>query len=138
MLPPGGLRQTGFNTTSVEWEQKLGSNTFAGVALLRRVESDGFTYQDIQPAPLGGVFLFEDERSDRYSSAEIWARHVFRNKAEIYGDYTRSSTRSNQALDYSLLTPYFVPQAPGRSAMGYPQSPDRLGKVARCRSGSCS
>jgi hypothetical protein len=114
VLPPGGLQQTGFNTTSIELEQKLGSNTFAGVALLRRVESNGFTYQDIQPAPLGGVFLFEDKRGDRYKSAEIWARHVFRNKAEIYGDYTRSNTRSNQALDYSLLNPYFVPQAPGR------------------------
>ncbi|MGD0125237.1 MAG: carboxypeptidase regulatory-like domain-containing protein [Terriglobia bacterium] len=114
VLPPGGLRQTGFNTTSIELEQKLGSSTFAGVALLRRVESDGFTYQDIQPAPLGGLFLFEDERGDRYRSGEIWVRRVFRNKAEIYADYTRSSTRSNEALDYSLLTPYFVPQAPGR------------------------
>jgi hypothetical protein len=123
VLPSGGLRQTGFNTTSIEWEQRLGSNTFTGVALLRRVESDGFTYQDIQPAPLGGVFLFGDMRSDRYSSAEIWVRRVFRNKAEIYGDYTRSSARSNQAVDYSLLTPYFVPQAPGRLLW---DTPDRL------------
>jgi hypothetical protein len=114
LLPSGGLRQTGFNTTSVEWEQKLGSNTFAGVTLLHRVESDGFTYQDIQPAPLGGTFLFQDQRSDRYSSAEVWARRVFKNRAEVYGDFTRSSARSNEALDYSLLSPYFVPQAPGR------------------------
>jgi hypothetical protein len=114
LLPSGGLRQPRFNTTSAEWEQKLGSNTFAGVTLLRRVESDGFTYQDIQPASLGGVFLFEDHRSDRYSSAEVWVRRVFKNKAEIYGDYTRSNAHSNQALDYSLLDPCFVPQAPGR------------------------
>jgi hypothetical protein len=77
------------------------------------VEADGFTYQDIQPALLGGVFLFQDHRSDRYSSAEVWVRRVFKNKAEIYGDYTRSSARSNQALDFSLLDPCFVPQAPG-------------------------
>jgi len=114
VLPSGGLRQTGFNTASVEWEQKLGSSTFTGVSLLHRVEADGFTYQDIQPAPLGGLFLFGDHRSDRYNSAEVWARHVFRNKAEIYADYTRSSARSTEALDYSLLCPYFVPQAPGR------------------------
>ena len=113
LLPSGGLRQTGFNTSSVEWEQKLGSNTFTGIALLRRVESDGFAYEDIQPVPLGGVFLLQDHRSDRYSSAEVWARRVFKNKAEIYGDYTRSRARSNEALDYSLLGPYFVPQAPG-------------------------
>jgi len=114
-LPPsGGLRQTGFNTTSAEWEQKLGSSTFAGIGLLRRAQSHGFTYQDIQPAQLGGTFQFEDQRSDRYRSGEVWARHVFRNKAEIYGDYTRSSARSNEALDYSLPSPYFVPQAPGR------------------------
>jgi len=114
-LPPaGGLRQTGFNTTSAEWEQKLSSSTFAGIILLRRVESHGFTYQDTEPAELGGKFQFEDGRSEGYNSAEVWARHIFRNKAEIYGDYTRSSARSNEALDYSLLSPYFVPQAPGR------------------------
>jgi hypothetical protein len=112
-LPSSGLQQPRFNTSSVEWEQKLGSNTFTGVTLLRRVEGDGFAYEDIQPAPLGGVFLFQDHRRDRYSSGEVWARRVFRNKAEIYGDYTRSSARSNEALDYSLTTPYFVPQAPG-------------------------
>jgi len=113
LLPSSGLQQPRFNTSSVEWEQKLGSNTFTGVTLLRRVEGDGFAYEDIQPAPLGGVFLFQDHRRDRYSSGEVWARRVFRNKAEIYGDYTRSSARSNEALDYSLTTPYFVPQAPG-------------------------
>jgi hypothetical protein len=113
LLPSGALRQTGFNTSSVEWEQKLGFNTFTGVTLLRRVEDHGFAYQDVQPAPLGAVFLFQDHRSDRYSSAEVWARRVFKNKAEIYGDYTRSSARSNEALDYSLGGPYFVPQASG-------------------------
>ncbi len=123
VLPSGGLRQTAFNTTSLEWEQKLGSNTFTGVALLRRVETHGFAYQDSQPAPVWGMLQFQDNRSDRYSSAEIWVRRVFRNKAEIYGDYTRSSARSNQALDYSLLTPYFVPQAPGRLLW---DTPDRL------------
>jgi hypothetical protein len=112
-LPSSGLQQPRFNTSSVEWEQKLGSNTLTGVTLLRRVEGDGFAYEDIQPAPLGGVFLFQDHRSDRYSSGEVWARRVFKNKAEIYGDYTRSSARSNEALDYSLISPYFVPQAPG-------------------------
>ena len=113
LLPSSGLRQTRFNTTSVEWEQKLGSNTFTGVTLLRRVEGDGFAYQDIQPGPLGGMFLLQNGRSDRYSSAEVWVRRVFKNKAEIYGDYTRSRARSNEALDYSLINPYFVPQAPG-------------------------
>ena len=115
LLPSSGLRQPRFNTSSVEWEQKLGSNTFTGITLLRRVEGYGFAYEDIQPGPqgLGGVFLLQNHRRDRYSSGEVWARHVFRNKAEIYGDYIRSSARSNEALDYSLITPYFVPQAPG-------------------------
>lgn len=113
LLPSSALGQPRFNTSSVEWEQKLGSSTFTGVTLLRRVEGDGFAYEDIQPACLGGVFLFQDHRTDRYRSGEVWARHVFKNKAEIYGDYIRSSARSNQALDYSLTTPYFVPQAPG-------------------------
>ena len=55
LLPSSGLQQPRFNTSSVEWEQKLGSNTFTGVTLLRRVEGDGFAYEDIQPAPLGGL-----------------------------------------------------------------------------------
>jgi hypothetical protein len=113
LLPSSGLQQPRFNTSSVEWEQKLGSSTFTGVTLLRRVEGDGFAYEDIQPGPVGGVFLFQGHRSDRYRSGEVWARRVFKNKAEIYGDYIRSSARGNQALDYSLTSPYFVPQAPG-------------------------
>ncbi len=113
LLPPNGLRQSRFNTTSFEWEQKFGSNTFAGLSLARRVEGDGFAYEDIQPAPLGGVFLLQNHRRDSYRSAEVWVRRVFKNKAEIYGDYTRSSDLTNEALSYSLLTPYFVPQAPG-------------------------
>jgi hypothetical protein len=113
LLPSSGLQQPRFNTSSVEWEQKLGSNTYAGITLLRRVESDGFAYEDIQPGPLGGAFLLQNHRRDRSRSGEVWARRVFKNKAEIYGDYTRSSARSNEALDYSLTTPYFVPQAPG-------------------------
>jgi hypothetical protein len=113
LLPSNGLQQPRFNTSSVEWEQKLGSNTFTGVTLLRRVEGDGFAYEDIQPGPLGGLFLLQNHRRDRSRSGEVWARRVFKNKAEIYGDYTRSSARSNEALDYSLPTPYFVPQAPG-------------------------
>jgi hypothetical protein len=129
MLPSGGLRQPRFNTTSAEWEQKLGSNTFAGVTLLRRVEAHGLTYQDIQPALLGGLFLFQDHRSDRYSSAEVWVRRVFKNKAEIYGDYTRSSARSNQALDFSLLDPCFVPQAPGPLLWDAPHRLISWGKV---------
>ena len=113
LLPASGLRQTGFHTTSLEWEQKFGSNTFAGVTLLRRVEADGFAYEDIQPAALGGVFQFQDHRSDRYNSGEVWVRQVFKNKTEVYGDYTRSRARSNEALDYSLLSPFFAPQAAG-------------------------
>jgi hypothetical protein len=112
-LPSGGIHQTRFHTTSLECEQKFRSNTYAGVAFLSRLGVDGFAYQDIQPAFLGGVFQFQDQRRDSYRSAEVWVRRVFKNKAEVYGDYTRSRARSNQALDYSITTPYFVPQAPG-------------------------
>ena len=113
VLPSGGFRQPRFNTTSVGWEQKFGSNTFAGIALQRRWEGDGFAYQDIQPASLGGVFRMQNGRHDSYRSGEVWARRVFKNKAEIYGDFTRSRARSDEALDYSLINPYFVPQAAG-------------------------
>jgi hypothetical protein len=112
-LPSGGIHQTRFHTTSLEWEQKFRSNTYAGITLLSRLEGHGFTYQDIQPASLGGVFQFQDQRRDRYRAAEVWLRRVFKNKAEVYGDFTRSRARSNEALDYSINTPYFAPQAPG-------------------------
>ncbi|MGH9639658.1 MAG: hypothetical protein ACRD3Y_06320, partial [Bryobacteraceae bacterium] len=66
-----------------------------------------------QPQPLGGLFVLGNSRHDRYRSAEVWAHHSFRNKAELYGAYTRSLAETNTALDYSLTTPFFVPQAAG-------------------------
>lgn len=113
VLPATGLRQPRFKTTSMEWTQKFGGETFAGARFTHRVEGDGFAYEDIQASPLGGLFLLQNSRHDRYRSIEVWGRHIFRSKAEVYGDFTRSRADTNKALDYSLTAPLSVSQAPG-------------------------
>ncbi len=52
-------------------------------------------------------------RQDRYDAFEVSLRHTFAGKYEWFAGYTRSSARSNAAVDYSLENPIFAAQAPG-------------------------
>jgi len=113
VLPPGGLKQPRFYTASAEWLQKIGASTFAGVNLIGRDEHWGLVYEPAQPAQPAGVFLLKNKRRDRYRAVEVSVRHSFREKAEVFADYTRSRARSNEVLDYSLGALVFSPQAPG-------------------------
>lgn len=113
VLPEAGLRPQRFNTTTAAWTQRLRTNTFAGAQFTYRVEGDGLTYEDVQMQPLGGLFVLQNSRHDHYRALEVWGRHVFTNKAEVYGAYTRSRAETNSPLDYSLIAPLFAPQAAG-------------------------
>ena len=47
-------------------------------------------------------------------------RHTFAGRYEWFVGYTRSSSRSNAAVDYNLENPIFAPQAPGPFAWDTP------------------
>lgn len=112
-LPSDGLKQPRFNTTSVEWVERIGAGTLAGVHFIARDEHAGLAYEDLVPAQPGGTFLLQNNRRDRYRAVDISLRHSFRGSAEVFGDYTRSRARSNEVLDPTLGALFFAAQAPG-------------------------
>src|SRR5712691_7931931 len=76
VMPPRGLRQPRFTTTSAGWQQKIRRNTLLDVELLARNGYHGFVYVDQHPAQAGGTFPLQDTRKDRYRAAIATLRHV--------------------------------------------------------------
>ncbi len=122
-LPASGLKQPRFYTTSVEWSQKIGENTVAGIHLIGREEHSGLAYENQLPSPAGGIFLLQNNRRDHYRAVEVSFRHSFRGQAEVFGNYTRSRALSNEVLNPSLGALFFAPQAPAPLAW---DAPNRL------------
>ncbi len=120
VLPPGGLRTPRFYTSSVEWSQKLGANTLAGIDFIARNQRDGLAYEHLQPGTPGGTLLLENHRHDRYRAVAVSLRHAFGENSEVSGTYTRSRARSNEVLDDSLRMIFFSPQLPGALAWDAP------------------
>jgi Carboxypeptidase regulatory-like domain len=110
VLPPRGLRQPRFTTTSAGWQQKIRRNTIVGLELLARNGYHGFVYVDQTPAQTGGIFLLQDTRKDRYRSATVTLRHIFSEDTEVYGAYTRSRAHSNEVLNPGLGSIFFAAQ----------------------------
>jgi hypothetical protein len=111
--PAGGLRTPRYYSTSLEWVQKLGPSTFAGLHLLERRQRYGLAY-DRDPAALpDNLLLLRNRRRDRYRALELSFYHAFGEKADVAVDYARSRARTNQALDYWLGDVLFAAQAPG-------------------------
>lgn len=108
--PARGLRQPRFTTSSAGWQQKIRGNTLAGIELLARNGYHGFVYADQNPAQVGGIFLLQDTRKDRYRAATLTLRHIFSEDMEAYGAYTRSRAHSNQVLNPALGSIFFAAQ----------------------------
>jgi hypothetical protein len=110
---PGGFRQPRFETASAGWKERVGASTFLTIRGILRRERDGLTYQFFPTeAAFGGDLLLQNNRGDQYRSIEFSIRRSF-GSAEVFADYTWSRARSNQALEYTLGNPLFVPQLPG-------------------------
>jgi len=123
VLPAGGLRQPRFTTTSAGWQQKIRRNTIVSVALLARTGYHGFVYVDQNPTQMGGIFLLQDTRKDRYRAATLTLRHIFSEDTQVYGAYTISRASTNQVLNPVLGSIFFAPQQPAPLAW---DAPDRL------------
>src|ERR1700687_4882219 len=124
VVPPSGLEQPRVYTASAEWRQKIGGHTVAGLHTMVRDGRGGFAYEDEGlPGRPGAVFVLHNHRRDRYRSAEIYLRHSFSENGELFGSYTRSTARTNEALDPVLGGLLFSPQRSGPLSW---DAPDRL------------
>ena len=128
-LPPSAPLRTSFavnenaleapyyRTASVGVERELPFGFFGKASYMRRAGSRGFTFATADPAVFatGGDVLYQlrNTRRERYDAFDLTVRRTFAGKYEWFAGYTRSSARSNAAVNYSLENPVFGPQMPG-------------------------
>ena len=98
---------------SVGLEQKLPGQIFLNAGFLQKNTDDGFVYANPNPASLYGLWNLTNEREDRYHSFEIDGRRTFRDGYTVFAAYTRSSARTNAAIDYTPTLSPIGPQQPG-------------------------
>ena len=68
----------------------------------------------------GAAFQLTNNRRDRYDAWDVSLRHIFAGRYEWFAGYTRSSARSNAAVDFTLENPIFAAQGPGPYAWDTP------------------
>lgn len=107
------LHQTHTLNWSIALEQKLPGHIFLNAAFLQKITNDGFVYVNSSPASISGTWLLTNDRQDRYHSFEIDARRTFRDGYTLFAAYTRSSARTNTAIDYTPTLSPIGPQQPG-------------------------
>jgi hypothetical protein len=109
LIPTTGLtQQRSFNTT-VQWDERILKQTYVGAAYILRDGRDGLAWESLP----SGAFILRNHREDRFESGEIWLRHTFNERAEIFFNYVRSSATSNQVLDPTLTSLFLSPQQQG-------------------------
>ena len=107
-----------YQTANLTVEEKLPFDFYAKAGYTWRAGGRGFTYETLSPesGPTfydGAVFQLRNTRRERYDAADFAVRRTFAGQFEWFLGYTRSSTRSNAAVDYSLENPVFAPQMAG-------------------------
>jgi hypothetical protein len=110
-----------FLNWSVALEKKLPASLFMKAEFLQRRGTRDFVYNTPNNLP-GGNFILENRRDDRYNAFQLTLRRSFRQRYAIMGSYTRSSTHSNQALDFNVDAPILGRVLPGNT-IASPQAP---------------
>ncbi|MGC2477138.1 MAG: TonB-dependent receptor [Candidatus Sulfotelmatobacter sp.] len=106
------LESPRFLNWSVGLEKKLPAAIYMKAEYFQRRGTNGFVY-DAQANSTTGDFVLLNTRQDHYNALQITLRRNFHELYSIMGAYTRSSARSNQALDFNVDSPILAPQQPG-------------------------
>ncbi len=107
-----------FQTANVTVERKLPFDFYGKASYTWRGGGKGLVFATAAPqtGPMfydGAVFSLRNIRRDHYAAADFSIRKTFAGRFEWFFGYTRSSTRSDAAVDYSLENPIFAPQMAG-------------------------
>src|SRR5579863_5247672 len=103
-----------FLNWSLGFEKKLPARIYLKAEFLEKRGSRGLVYNTADTIAGGNLdFALENTRDDRYDALQITLRHNFRENFTVMGAYTRSKTRSNQALDFNVDNPVLSGQQPG-------------------------
>jgi hypothetical protein len=113
-----GLRAPYYRTASFSVERKLPGEIYAKAGYTRRTGAHGLAFEPVLPAEgapfyQGVNYLLGNTRQDRYDGFDVSFKRTFAKQFEWFIGYTRSRTRTNAAVEYSLENPIFALQAPG-------------------------
>jgi len=104
-----------FVNWSLGAERMLPARVYGKIEFLERRGQHSFAYanQAADTGVPGGSFLLTNARQDHYDAVQLSARRDFRDNHAILFSYTRSSARTNRALEFTLDNPIFGQQASG-------------------------
>ena len=111
---------------SMEFERKLPADIYFRAEWIGRRGIDGYAFElqgEPRPGQLMTVLELGNTRNDRYDAFSFTARRAFKDNYLLFASYTRSSARTDAALDFTLDTPIFSPQRGGPLDW---DAPDRL------------
>jgi Carboxypeptidase regulatory-like domain len=114
----GTLRTPYYRAASFTVERKLPFDFYGKAGYFRRQGSDGFTFESAAPETpamvyQGAVFNLANDQRVHYDAFDIAVKRTFAGQYEWFIGYTRSSARTNTAVEYSLENPIFALQMPG-------------------------
>jgi hypothetical protein len=98
---------------SLALERRLRGNVYLKMEYIRKRGIHGLVYDLTDLSSLNGNFALSNTREDHYDGFLISGRHAFKNGHMVAASYVRSSTRSNQVLDFNIDNPQFSPQQSG-------------------------
>jgi hypothetical protein len=101
-----------FLNWSLALERKLPAQIFMKAEFTRRSGIHDFVY-NAASVPAAINFFLQNTRNDRYYSFKVNLRRIFFKRYIVTASYTRSSSWSDQVLDYSLDNLVLSPQVPG-------------------------
>ncbi|PWT97167.1 MAG: hypothetical protein C5B51_31970 [Terriglobia bacterium] len=118
LLNEHALKVPSYQSASVGVERKLPFGFYGKAGYLRRSGSRGLTFVPADPGAVlldteNVIYALRNARRDRYDAFDVTLRRTFAGQFEWFAGYTRSSARSNAAVDYSLENPIFAEQMPG-------------------------
>ena len=116
------LKTPYYRSASFSVERKLPHDFYLKSGYLHRTGNHGFAFVPIGPAAFfvpgvipaaPAIFQLTNSGRDRYDAVDLSLRHTFAGKYEWFAGYTRSSARTNEAVNYNLENPVFGPQSGG-------------------------
>lgn len=106
------LQSPQFVNWSFGVERKLPWAIYLRAEYFQRRGERGFVY-DTRNNTSSGDFILQTTRKDHYDAFQMTLRRTFREAYSVSGSYTRSSARSNQALDFNIDGNILGAQQPG-------------------------
>ena len=107
-----------YQSASVGVERKLPFDFYGKAGYTHRQSNNGLVFEPTVPESVGDFstgtqFVLSNTRRDRYDAADFTLKRTFAGRYEWFLGYTRSSSRTNADVEYSLVNPIFGPQLPG-------------------------